>query len=135
MNASHPTVEQYAEAEKIAAASARAASYGAYQTNPLSADDLRARAQIDYSKQYDLGHPELVKITRLRLLTDAYCPWWDVSYCYGELRDGTPVQVWLGAGQLRKRDLKGHLIQLAREAGKFAKGMGLLDDDNISKMS
>jgi hypothetical protein len=127
-----------AQAEKIAQASARAASYGAYQTNPLSEDDLRARDAIDYSApETALSDRRLVKITRLRLLTDAGCPWYDVSYCYGELSDGTPVRVWLGDGQISKGGkfgLKGRLVELARNAGRNAKALGLLDDYSISVM-
>lgn len=131
------TYEQQADAAQ--AAHDRAISYGAQATNPLSADDIRAREEIDYSKPPTvLGDPELAKITRLRLVSDYDFPWWDVSYCYGELRDGTPVQVDLGAYQIRKGGRgavdKGYLIELAKRAGVFAKGLGLLDDATISTL-
>lgn len=126
------------QADTIAAAHARATSYGAYSTNPLSAADLAARDAIDYSApETPLSDPNLVKVTRLRLLTDPGFPWWYVSYCYGELRDGTPVRVWLGAGQINKGGkfgFKGHLVELARRAGRNAKALGLLDDSVLSLM-
>lgn len=107
----------------------RAASYGAQQTNPLSEADLRARDAIDYGKPVQLSDPNLVKITRLRLLTDAGFPWWDISYCYGELRDGTPVLVAMPVGQLRKSrgGYKAHLVELCKEAGKYGKALGIFE--------
>lgn len=124
------------QAAAILDAHNRAASYGAHQTNPLTAEHLAARDAIDHSRPpTDLGDPQLARVTRVRLLTDAGFPWYDVSYVYGELRDGTPVTVWLGAGQLRKGHrygIKGVLVDLARTAGRNAKALGLLDDDVIS---
>lgn len=133
------TAQHITQADEIAAVHNRSISYGVDATNPLTAEHLAAREAIDHkAPQTSLGHPDLVKVTRLRLLSDAGFPWWDVSYCYGELRDGTPVRVHLGTDQLRKRGRgvdKGHLIELAKTAGKFAKGLGLLDDDVISTLS
>ena len=80
-----------------------------------------------------LADPRLARIARLRLLSDPGFPVWDVSYCYGELKDGTKVRVQLPWGQFGKRTLKRDLIKMATEAGVFAKGLGLLDDEVISK--
>jgi hypothetical protein len=114
----------------------RAASYGVAQTNPLSEADLRARDAIDYARPVGLGHADLVKITRLRLLTDAGYPWWDVSYCYGELRDGTPVLVNLPDMQLRKGrgGYRAHLVEMCKAVGKYGKALGLFDSGTISTM-
>lgn len=129
------TARHQAAADAVYATHLRAASYGAQQTNPLSAEHIAAREAIDYSKpRTRLGNRELVKVTRLRLVSDPGFPLWDVSYCYGELADGTPVEVDLGACQLSKRNLKGQLLKLAKEAGRYAKGLGLLDDGVISKL-
>lgn len=116
--------------EEMQAAHDRAASYGVHQTNPLLDPDYHST--VDHSRTYDLSDPEIVRITRLRLLTDPGCPFWDVSYCHGQHRDGRTVPVFLGASQLPRRQLKARLIELAKEAGRYAKGMGLLDDDVIS---
>jgi hypothetical protein len=127
------------QAERIMDTHIRAAGYGVEQTSPLSAEQLAARDEIDYKQpQTMLSNPDLVKITRLRLLSDRGLDWWDVSYCHGELSDGTPVRVYLGDHHIRKQGWgrvdKGHLIELAKEAGRYAKGLGLLDDAVISTL-
>lgn len=118
-----------AQAAAIAETHNRAASYGAYQTNPLSEDDLRARDQINYGKPVQLSDPNLVKVTRLRLLTDAGFPWWDISYCYGQMRDGTPVLVRMPVHQLRKYQggYKAHLVEICKAAGKYGKSLGIFE--------
>ena len=61
-------------------------------------------------------------ITRLRLLSDAGCPWWDVSYCHG-LLDGDPVIVELPFDQLPKRAMRRALYAHARSTGRFINGL------------
>lgn len=116
----------------MTAASDRAARYGVHETNPLALS-----SHTHETVNYDLGDiplsdPDLVSINRLRLLTERGYPYYDISYCYGTLKDGTHVRVDLGASRLSRRNLKGELIRLAKEAGRFAKGMGLLDEGNWS---
>lgn len=106
----------------------------ANETNGISTADRARMDAIDYGDVRQLSDPELVKIVRLRLLTDPGFPYWDVSYCHGELRDGTPVRVNLPVHQFKRSNLKGQLIAMAKEAGRFGKGMGLLDDNVISKL-
>lgn len=81
------------------------------------------------------AHPEVtyvywttpgLKITRLRLLTDRYVPFWDVSYCDGIL-DGYHVTVTLPFSQLPKRGVVGEILKYAKADGVFAKGTGILD--------
>jgi hypothetical protein len=107
--------------------------YGTLEQNPID-DAVRAtREAIDHQEPVWLDDPRLAKITRLRLVTDPGFPLYDVSYCYGELADGTPVRVNLPWHQLRKgRGLQGDLIQMCREAKVYAKGLGLLDPATIS---
>lgn len=80
--------------------------------------------------------PDLAKITRLRLLSDIGAPFWDVSYCWGELTDGTTVRVRLPFSQLRKFGRagvdKGLIIRAAKNDGVYAKRLGILNDDIIS---
>ena len=76
----------------------------------------------------------LMQVTRLRLLSDPGFPMWDVSYCYGVLFDGTNVRVELPFHQLSKRRLKCEIIQHAKKDGVYAKGLGILDDVNMSKL-
>jgi hypothetical protein len=79
----------------------------------------------------DWTDKRLAKITRLRLLSDPGFPFWDVSYCYGQLRDGTNVHVDLPFSQLPKRDMKAWIIKYAKKDGVYAKGLGIFD--NISR--
>jgi hypothetical protein len=69
----------------------------------------------------------LDKITRLRLLSDPCCSWWDVKYCHGVLADGTLVNVTLPFSQLRKGGINAQIIKYAREDKVFAKGLGVFD--------
>jgi len=69
----------------------------------------------------------LKRIVRLRLLSDPGFPVWDVSYCWGELRDGTPVRVRLPFHQLPKHAVTAAILTHARREHVYAKGLGLLD--------
>lgn len=101
------------------------------ETNSLPYADMAA----DYSGlEVALNDPRLARIVRLRLLTDAGYPDWDLSYCYGVLKDGTKCRVNLPVHRFSRRNLKGALIDMARDAGVYAKGLGLLDESVISKL-
>lgn len=106
--------------------------YGHLESNPISDEIKRTREAIDHQAPVALTDPRLAKITRLRLVSDPGFPMYDVSYCYGELRDGTPVRVNLPEYQFSKRRLTGQLIQMCREAKVYAKGLGLLDPSTVS---
>jgi hypothetical protein len=73
-----------------------------------------------------------LKITRLRLVSDPGFPAWDVSYCHGML-DGEPVDVLLPFSQLPKRNTRAAIIDCAKKAKLYAKGLGILD--NISTLN
>jgi hypothetical protein len=104
-----------------------AAAYSAaYETGAL--ESPTEYHSIDRSLTVDLTDPRLARVTRLRLLTDRDCPFWDLSYCHGQLKDGTEVRVQLPQSQWSKRKpLKVAIVDMAREAGVYAKGLGLLD--------
>ena len=74
-------------------------------------------------------HPDLV-ITRLRLVSDPGCPWWDVSYCHGEV-SGQPVRVLLPFDQLPKKNMFGALYKEAKMSGCYIRG---LKPGNISTL-
>lgn len=106
--------------------------YGVEQSNPIT-DEIRAtREAIDHANPVALDDPQLARITRLRLVTDPGFPYYDLSYCYGELKDGTPVYVRLPWHQFNKKYLKRDLVRMCKSAGVYAKGLGLLDPANIS---
>jgi hypothetical protein len=100
------------------------ASY-AYETNNLADTGLESPGPD--AETLDWSDKRLAKITRLRLLSDFDCPFWDVSYCWGELADGTTVRVRVPFWQLGKRTWKTEIINEARHAGVYAKGLGLFD--------
>ena len=112
----------------------RARSYGVRMDETLSSAEItELHARVDHSITVGLSDPRLVKIVRLRLI--GFCrsyPRWDVSYCYGQLKDGTEVRVQV-YGHIG-RNWKGDLIAIAKEEGVFAKGLGLLDEDVVSRL-
>lgn len=78
----------------------------------------------------DWADPALAKIVRLRMLTDRGFPFYDVSYCWGVLKDGTKVKVDLPFSQLPKRSFGGGSYKLAilayaRRDGVYAKGLDI----------
>ena len=65
----------------------------------------------------------LKRIVRLRLLSDAGFPAWDVSYCHGEMKDGTMVDVELPFSQLPKKDYRKAIVVYAQKDKVYAKGL------------
>jgi hypothetical protein len=101
-----------------------------YETNPLpEGGHPRTTGTVWWT---DKG---LKRIVRFRLV--GYCwetPWWDVSYCYGEMQDGSFVHVQLPFHQL-PRNWKGKLYEHAVKSNVFAKGMGFFDADVYSTLA
>jgi hypothetical protein len=75
----------------------------------------------------DWTDKSLKRITRLRLLSDPGYPAWDVSYCHGELKDGTLVHVQVPFSQLPKRNMNKVIIHYAQKDKVFAKGLRIFD--------
>lgn len=122
------TIDDMATAVAYEDAAARAASYGVRETGTLTAETVAARHAIDYSQPPTwLSDRNLVKVTIIRLVGfgDFDFPGCELSYCYGELRDGTPVRVDLGRWRFDKRAWKSQIIQCFKDAGRYAKGMGV----------
>lgn len=67
-----------------------------------------------------------LRITRLSLLSDPGYPFWDVSYCHGELH-GELVRVALPFSDLPKRAVSKTIIEYAVRAGVYAKGTGIFE--------
>lgn len=94
------------------------------ETNPLidpTTYHQTRRTEVDFSDR------RIARITRLRLLSDKGYPYWDLSYCHGELHDGTPVRINLPVRQFRKKLLRAELLQMCRDEGVFGKKLGLFD--------
>ena len=102
-----------------------------YETNPIS-DELKDR-MAEANEHVDWTDPRLASIDRLRLLTDAGFPFYDVSYCLGSLKDGTPVRVDLPFSQLRKGKgrITAEILDYAKKDGVFVKGIGIFKSISI----
>lgn len=108
-----------------------AQTYGVNETNPLWMSES-THENVDFNEYCTLGDPRLERITRLRLLTEPGYPYFDVSYVYGVLKDGTHVRLSGAPSHLGRKTIKRDLIAWAKEEKAYAKGLGLLDDCNWS---
>jgi hypothetical protein len=101
------------------------AEYGVHETNPIES----GYHDEPIERTLDLSDPELVRIIRLRLISDPGFPVWEVSYCHGETATGERVRVSLPFYQLRKGrqgpSINAQLVEHFRSAGRFGKGMGV----------
>lgn len=93
---------------------------GTIEIGGLTAPDIYHR-QFANAPTVPWDAPGLT-ITRLRLLSDPGCPFWDVSYCHGVL-DGAPVSVLVPFDQLPKRGMKRALYKHAQGTGRYIKGL------------
>lgn len=98
--------------------------YGTRETMGL-ANGAEYHAQFNRNNMVDWTAPGL-KVTRLRLLSDPGYPMWDVSYCHGEMPDGTKVHVQLPFSELPKSGLSRAIVEAAIKDGVHAKRMGIL---------
>ena len=100
-------------------------TYGAHETSPIDSvtRDFCSKAE----KAVDWTDPSLKRIVRLRLLSDPGYPAWDVSYCVGELQDGTPVRVQLPFSQLPRKGMRGAIVEYAKKDGIHAGRLGVFD--------
>ena len=99
------------------------ADYGAKETNPVSRDYHNEPTEgfVDWTDS------NLVKIERLRLLSDPGFPAWDVSYCIGRLKNGRKVNVVLPFDQLPRRKMREAIVAHARRDGVYAKRLGIFE--------
>lgn len=103
---------------------------GVHETNPL--DATTKKFMKDAVRHVDWRDKDLKKIVRLRLLSDPGFPFYDVSYCIGEMKDGSAVHVDLPFDQLPRRGMNAAIIKYAKQDNVFAKGLGIFD--NISTL-
>ena len=104
-------------------------TYGTHESNGLTNgiayhEANAANHHHDY-ESVSWDHPGL-RVTRLRLVSDPGYPFWDVSYCDGEL-DGKFVRVELPFSELPKRAVAKTIIEHARRDKVYAKRLGILD--------
>ena len=106
-------------------------AYGAQETNGI--EDYSGSRPGSDAETVALHEARLARITRLRLISDPGHPYWDVSYCWGELEDGTPVRVQLPFRNIKRGPgFTRRLVTEFKLAGRHAKNMGVLD--NLSLM-
>jgi len=95
-----------------------------FESNPATPEQIKGLIDSCDGKIVDWKDPQLCRVLRLRLLSDPGFPAWDVSYCYGELKDGTVVKVELPFSQLLKREsINSQIVRFAKKDGVFAKGL------------
>jgi hypothetical protein len=110
--------------------------YGVRETNNISMFTSAFGEFLDQLEpgSIQLDDPRLLRITRLRLLTEPGFPYYDVSYCYGQLKDGRHVRVDLPWHQLHRATWKQTAVSWGKENHVWVKGLGLFNDDVISMM-
>jgi hypothetical protein len=109
--------------------------YGVRESNGIDSVPAHIR-NAEREQVVDLTDPRLARVDRLRLITDPGFPWWDVSYAWGTLKDGTAVRVSFpeftptrGKG---RPSVNRQLVEYCRQRGVYAKGLGLLDPEVVS---
>ena len=125
---------RYTDANEVAAA------YGLQVDETMSFDEIKAlQDSVDHSdeKAVSWADPNLKRILRFRIVGfHPYdSPWWDVSYCYGELKDGSRVMVRLPFHQLRGRFWQNEVIEYAKRDKVYAKGLGFFDPSVYSTLA
>jgi len=122
-----------------------------YGTNTWGAEELKALSdRVDHSTTVLWTSRQLKRIVRFRII--GYCydtPWWDFSYCIGELhhyhgqtkcadkscqQEGPLVRVD-GPFDKLPRNWKGEMYKRAVEDNVYAKGLGLFDPDVYSTLA
>lgn len=68
---------------------------------------------------------ELATIDKLKLTRNKEDQCWDVSYCFGSLKSGEAVRVDLPFFHLKMENIKGQIVEFARDANVFAKGLDI----------
>jgi len=107
--------------------------YGHVETNSIP-DGYHEAVTKNLAETVELDDPRLARIVRLRLVTDPGFPFFDLSYCHGQLRDGTFVRVQLPQFQFSKRELNRELIAMCKAAGVYGKALGIFDPEVVSKL-
>ena len=80
--------------------------------------------EVDVFGDVSWSDPRLKRITRFRMVSDPDFPKWDVSYCHGQLADGSFANVELPFTQLSKRSWRRDLVKHAKKDGVYAAGLG-----------
>lgn len=117
--------------------SEKAARYGVAVHDTHTIGETNAlRESVDHSRLVDWTNPDLARVLRFRIIGANYeYPYWDVSYVYGEMKDGTRVRVHVPFRRLPRFGWKRALVQEAIRDGVHAKRLGMLDESVYSTLA
>ena len=73
------------------------------------------------------NNKELEKILTLKLVSSAKDALWQVEYCFGILKNDEAVIVELPFTELKKGNIKGQIVDFARDENVFAKGIDIFN--------
>ena len=110
--------------------------YGVLESNGIDSvpEHIRNAERTEY---VSLTDPNLARVDRLRLVSDFDTPWWDISYCWGTMEDGTAVRVDMEGIEITRglgKSITRQVVEHCKELGVYAKGLGLLDPSTISAL-
>jgi hypothetical protein len=106
--------------------------YGAREVNGLAdPQEYHRRVTQNAKRTVCWKDPDLLKIIRLRMVSDPGFPWYDITYCHGMMKDGEYVKVDLPFDRLFKAKQYGSLsrqiIAYAKKDGVYARRLGILE--------
>jgi hypothetical protein len=98
-------------------------NYGAIETNGLK--DGQSYHEMERENVYfdEITSKDKVVMERLRLITDSYVPFYDISYIHITF-NGKPAELLdFPYSQLNKRGWKKQLVELCKDRGIFIKDL------------
>lgn len=110
--------------------------YGVLESNGIDSVPEHIR-NAERTRTVSVTDPGLARVERLRLVSDFDCRWWDISYCWGTMKDGEAVRVDMEGLELTRgmgKSIVGQVVTHCRNLGVYAKGLGLLDPETISAL-
>lgn len=110
--------------------------YGVLESNGIDSVPAHIR-DAERTEYVSITDPNLARVDRLRLVSDFDTPWWDISYCWGTMKDGTAVRVDMEGLELtrgRGESIARQIVEHCKGLGVYAKGLGLLKPSTISAL-
>lgn len=107
--------------------------YGNMEVNPKPEG-----FDFDFTVTVKWTDKRLARITRLRLIKPTWedqrfgFRYYDVSYCYGTLKDGQTARVIFNEQLKVNENIQVQLVALGRKNNVYVKGLGLLEYNVVS---
>lgn len=113
-----------------------AAQYGVIETNNINdfTGDWGQYLDTLADGGREFGLDEIAKLTRVRLLTEAGYPYFDLSYAMGQLADGRHCRVRLDVSSLGRRTYRSQIAESCKRAGVNANKLGVWNASTYSIM-